>query len=193
MAVALLAACGGVGRYVWVDDYVPAVHSTPADYRIQRGDLISIRVYNQDAMSVRGKVRSDGKLSMPFLNDVEVAGYTPDALTLQLQTRLKDVINAPVVTVSVEEQKLETVNVSVLGEIARPGVYVLEPGAGVLAGLAIAGGMTEFARRDRIFVLRPVPQAGTSVRIRFSFDALSRAVGKGVGFQFAPGDVLIVE
>ena len=182
-----LGGCAGTGRYVWVDQY----KEKPSDgeYVLGAGDVLSVRVFGQDSMSAKARVRSDGRISLPFLADVEAAGHTPAVLAQQIQTRLEDVIKHPVVTVALEEPRPRTV--SVLGEVGRPGLYPLEPGAGALQALASAGGLTEFAKRDRIFILRK--SAEELVRIRLSFEALARAEGQAAAFRLSPGDVLVVE
>src|SRR5205823_5925411 len=150
----------------------------PGDYHIATGDLLFIRVYNQDAMSARDRVRQDGKVSLPLLGEVQAAGLTPRLLDEQLKARLKEFLATPVVSVSVEETR--GVSVSVVGEVSRPGQYTLERGAGVLEALAAAGGFTDFAHRDRIFVLRKRPVLN---RIRFTFEVLSRGLGKATTFR----------
>lgn len=172
-----------------MEDYPPPPPMSSQAYVIAPGDLISVRVFNQDGMSARGRVRADGKFSMPLLNDVEAAGYTPAALGQQLQSRLKEFIHAPAVTVSLEEAK--PIAVSVMGEVTKAGVYPLEPAAcGVLQALAAAGGLTDFAHRDRIFVVRHAP---APVRIRFRYDALVKAEGPASRFCLQSGDVVVVE
>jgi polysaccharide export outer membrane protein len=185
-----LAACRhDPGLFTWVDDYSDAA-AADGEYIIHAGDVVNVRVYGQDSMSAKSRVRGDGKISMPFLNDVTAAGFTPVVLSAQLQTRLKDFINNPVVTISLEE--VRQVNVSVLGEVLRPGVYNFDPNAGVLQAIATAGGFSNFASRD-IFVLRPAPGVEKPQRIRFDYDQVVRAQGKGAGFRLRPGDVMIVE
>lgn len=188
---ALLTGCAGdPGRFVWVDEYRDAV-SPPREYVIVAGDVLNVRVFQQDNMSARVRVRNDGKVSLPFLNDVLAAGYTPAVLAQQLQTRLKDFVNTPVVTVSLEE--IKPLPVSVLGEVAHPGIFQLEPGAGVLQALASAGGFTEFARQDGIYVLRKEAKEPNPTRIRFTYRALIRAHGKAAAFALQAGDVVVVE
>ena len=187
IGLACLLGCANLGKYVWADDYAPPADPTSKTYVIAPGDLIQVRVYNQDAMSVRERVRSDGKLSLPFLNDVQAAGYSPSALAQQLQTRLKEFVNLPIVTVSLEEAK--STPVFVVGEVAKQGQYQLEPGAGVLQALALAGGLNDFAHKDRIFVVR---QKG-SPRIRFRFEQLAHADGPSGQFVLKGGDVVVVE
>jgi len=189
LALAALISCAGVGPYVWVDDYpAPANPETGHDYRIAPGDLLSVIVYRQEGMSTRERVRQDKKLSLALLRDVQAAGLSPSGLAEEIQNRLKDYINVPVVTVAVEESR--PLAVPVLGEVIHPGQYNLEKGAGVLDALAAAGGFTEFAHRDRIFVLRREPKL---VRIRSTFEALSRGQGRAITFRLQPRDAVVVE
>lgn len=192
IAVALLAvlcSCAPIGPFVWADDYV-VEEPKPEDaaYRIAPGDVLQVRVYSQDGLSGRERVREDGKLSIPLLQDVPAAGLTPTALAEQIQLRLKALINAPVVTISVVESR--PVQVSVLGEVVRPGRYTFEPGMGVLEGLALAGGPSEFAHHDCVFVLR---RQEPVARIRFTFEALSRGLGRGSKLRLKAGDTIVVE
>ena len=183
-----LASCASVGSCTWVDALPAAKGQLAAGYVTGSGDLLNVRVWNQDAMSAKVRVRADGQLTVPFLNDVAAAGYGPTVLAAQLQTRLKDFINNPVVTITVEEAKALTV--PVMGEVAKPGVYPVEPGSGLLPALAAAGGLTEWAGRQRIFVIRPGPPPQ---RIRFKLDALQRAEGGAASFQLRGGDQVVVE
>jgi len=192
--LATLPGCKSVGEYVWVDDLPPAPKQVETDYVIAVGDVISVRVWNQEAMSSpRTRVRSDGKISLPFLNDVEAAGVAPTVLAKRLQARLKEFIVNPVVTVALEDRRL--LSVPVLGEVTRKGTYELDSSAGVLQALAAAGGMTEYAHPDRIFVLRPNASVenAPALRIRFDYDALTRASGRGPAFRLQAGDVVVVE
>lgn len=187
------ASCGG-GRYMRVED-IPEPPPSEGEYHVKIGDVIGVRVWNQDSMSIeRARVREDGKISMPFLQDVEVAGQTPSDLARRLQVKLKTYVVSPVVTVTVVERR--PTRVSVLGEVVRPGQYDLDTGAGVLAALAAAGGLTPYAHRDRIFVLRygfwadgnPEP-----ARIRFEYSSLTTGRRPAATFRLEPGDVVTVE
>jgi polysaccharide export outer membrane protein len=190
LCLLLLAGCRhDPGVFTWVDDFTDNVQPD-GEYVIRPGDIVNVRVFGQENMSARSRVRADGKISMPFLNDVTAAGFSPVILSAQLQTRLKDFINNPVVTISLEE--VRQVPVSVLGEVLRPGVYQFDPNAGVLQAIASAGGFTNFASRD-LFVLRNPPGGDKPQRIRFDYDHLVRAQGKGPVFRLKAGDVLIVE
>jgi polysaccharide biosynthesis/export protein len=187
-ALAILGACAGGGAYIPVNDYQEPPEAPQSGYVIQSGDILQIRVFNQPDMSTRVRVRDDGKVSIPFLNDVTVVGLTPNALAHQLQAKLKEFINAPVVTVSLEETR--PFSISVLGEVTKAGVYALPPGAGVLQALAAAGGLTPYASKDKIYVVRETPERA---RIRFEFGQLTQATGKAATFRLRLGDIVVVE
>ena len=192
IAVAALAVasirCGTTGPYVWAKD-LPPEEAASSGYLIAGGDVVTVRVFNQEPMSTRAKVRSDGRISVPLLGDVDVRGKPPVAVAKEIEARLKDFINSPIVTVTVEE--FQAVTVSVLGEVAHPGTYPLDQNASLLTALANAGGLAETASRDNIFVLReaPIPR-----RIRLTYDWLTQSIpSRAATFRLRSGDVVIVE
>jgi polysaccharide export outer membrane protein len=177
-----------VGNYVWVEAYRPKDDPAGDQFLIKPGDLVEVHVFNQDQMSGKARVRSDGKITLPFLNEVQVSGYTPSALVGQLETRLKEFVNAPLVTVAVEEAK--PAPISVIGKVTRAGQYPLESSTSVLQALALAGGLTEFARKDQIFVLRAGPPP---LRIRFRYESLFLTGSQAASFRLMGGDIVAVE
>jgi polysaccharide export outer membrane protein len=179
-----LFGCGG-GQFVWFHDLPAAPAAGP--YVIASGDLLGVRIFNQDNMSTHARVRSDGRIAVPFLGDVEVSGKTPDAVSRELGARFKEYVVAPTVTITVEES--HPTSVSVLGEVAHPGTYTVEASSGVLQALAGAGGFTDYASRDAIYVLRRSPEQ----RIRFTYSALIHSEPGATTFRLHPGDVLVVE
>lgn len=194
LAAVTACACTHVGEFVWVDAYEPPVEPTRSVQLIEPGDLLNIRVWNQEALTGKSRVRKDGMISLPFVNDVQAAGMEAAVLGTDLQRRLKEFIVNPVVTVAIEE--VAPFEVSIVGEVPRPGVYRLDPGCGVLKALATAGGISETAHRDRIFVVRysTRPDGSRSAdRIRFTYQALARAEGAAGTFRLRRGDFIVVE
>jgi polysaccharide export outer membrane protein len=124
---------------------------------------------------------------MPFVGDVELRGRPPAAASKEIAARLKEYVVSPIVTVSVEEPRPTTV--SVVGEVAHPGVYAVDGSAGVLQALAAAGGLSDYASRDAIFVVR----AARPQRIRFTFSSLAQGLGRAALFRLEPGDAVVVE
>jgi polysaccharide export outer membrane protein len=179
-------ACADVGQYVWATDYHPAAPEERA-YVLGPGDLIDVRMFGQDAFGMRARVRTDGMVTLSLLGDVQAAGFTPAALGHQLETRYKDFIKNPSVTVSVEEAR--PLVIAVAGEVSKPGVISAPRGATLLEVLLLAGGPTDFAHSDRIFVLR---NASPPTRIRFKWQPLIRG-GPGTRFVLMAGDTIVVE
>ena len=191
--LAAIAGAGcGAGSYVWVDqlDAASAAGSPENVYLVASGDLLSIRVYDQDAISTHCRVSPDGKIAVPLVGEIEARGQSAAALAAQIAKRLKPFIVAPSVTITLEEA--QPPRISLVGEVARPGVFPITPGTGVVQALALAGGLTEFASHDGIFVLRPRPAKGL-LRIRIAYDDLTRGVGRGAAFQLQSGDTVVVE
>lgn len=186
--VSATSSCSNLGKFVWVDQYPEPPSPPEQPYVIQVGDTIQVRVFNQDQLSARVRVRPDGKVSLPLLNEVVAAGASPLALSRYLEDRLKDLVKTPTVTVSLEEARPQMV--TVVGEVAKPNSYPLETATGVLQALAIAGGLTPDASSDRIFVLRQKP---SPARIRFTYEALMHQQPAAINFRLRSGDVVLVE
>lgn len=184
-----LCSCGSLGSYTWYRDVPKAEWSMAAgEYVIAAGDTISIRVYDQDALSTRAKIRSDGRLAMPFVGEVLVVGKTPVALGHELEERLKVFIVSPRVIVNVDDSL--PIQVSVLGEVGARGNLTLPPPATILQALAQAGGPSDFANKDAIFLVRQKP---IFRRIRFTYDALLTNQDGAATFPVRPGDVIVVQ
>jgi polysaccharide biosynthesis/export protein len=176
------------GAFITVEEFAG---SAPKEYVIGVGDVISVRVFQHEDMSAKGKVRGDGMLSVPLVGEVLAEGRTPSALAAFLTARFKDFVNTPVVSIVLEETRPLTV--SVVGQVARTGGVTLEAGAGVMQALAAAGGLNDFAHRDGIFVLRRVRGEPNPVRIRFTWTSLAEGSAKAAGFLLQPGDVVVAE
>jgi polysaccharide biosynthesis/export protein len=189
ISASLLAmqACSSAGSYVWVQD-VPSESATPGE-RIGAGDLLNIRVFGQEAVSTRGRVRPDGTFTLPLLGEIEVTGKKPAILAKQLEKQLTPFINAPSVTVVIEEAP---VTVTVMGEVKTPTVAQLEPPPTVIQALARAGGLTEFADEDDIYVLRQTA-SGSPERIRFTYLNVLRGERGAAQFRLKTGDIVVVE
>jgi polysaccharide export outer membrane protein len=169
----------------------PAVTNVSQDYVIGPEDVLDIAVWNNTAMSRTVPVRPDGKISLPILNDVEAAGLTPMQLREVLEQALVRYISVPEVSVIVKE--VNSFRVSVVGEVKTPGRYELKSRATVLELLAMAGGLTEYADRGRIVVIRQT--GGTTRQIAFDYGKLTSRSGGTNGHDnpfVQPGDIILV-
>lgn len=178
--------CATTGPFVWADT-LPTPTDASGDVLIADGDTVNVRVFNQDPLSTRERVRQDGKISMPVIGEVMARGKRPSQLATEIQDRLKTVVVAPSVSVTLEEGT--DLKVSVVGEVRNSGVFQLEHGANVLHALAASGGLNDYADSDKIFVIRKsLPE-----RVRFRYSDLRSADKKSVGFLLQAGDVVVVE
>jgi polysaccharide export outer membrane protein len=174
----------------------PPADSCPGNYVIGPGDVLDVAVWDNTEITRTVPVRPDGKISLPLLNDMRAAGLTPMELRDALMKALADYI--PRTSVSVLVREIHSFKVSVIGEVKTPGRYELKERSTVLDVLAMAGGLTEFAGRNRIVVIRQEP-AGTR-QIPFAYDKLTaKTRGKDPSKPGAldtvclhPGDVVLV-
>ena len=169
------------------------------EYLIGPEDVLDIAVWDNTQLTRTVPVRPDGKISLPLLNDVKAAGLTPMQLRQFLTTALAPYI--PVATVSVIVREVHSFKVTVIGEVKTPGRYELKSQSTVLDVLAMAGGLTEYAERSRIVVLRR--QGSGTRQIPFAFDKLDTGNGgarsgsaakQGIqhNFDLEPGDIVLV-
>ena len=191
LAPALSGACASTtsnAPFVWASEYQEPP-ATEGEYVIGIGDALTVQVWEQEKMSASVRVRSDGKVSLPFLNDVPAAGMTPVKLARNLEEQLRPFIVSPRVLVAVDEAR--PLSVSVLGQVGTPGLHALLPGAGVAQALAAAGGLKDFAKKNRIFVVRP--DGAEPLRIRMTWDDVTAGLGVTGRFRLRTGDVVVVE
>jgi polysaccharide export outer membrane protein len=158
------------------------------EYRIGAEDTLQISVWRNEAMSKTVPVRPDGMISLPLVNDVKAAGLTPAELRQVLMTKLAEYIPNPEVSVILTD--VRSFKVSVIGEVRHPARYELKSWTTVLDVLALAGGLTEFAARGRIVVLRPEGKAIKS--IQFNYNKVVSAGGEQENFYLRPGDIVLV-
>jgi polysaccharide export outer membrane protein len=156
------------------------------EYRIGPEDVLHIAVWKNDAITRTVPVRPDGMISLPLLNEIRAAGLTPAELRDVLMKQLVEYMPSPEVAVIVTDVK--SYKVSVIGEVRRPALLELKSWTTVLDALALAGGFTEFAARNRIVILRR--NGKTVQRIPFNYSKV--VSGEQQSFTLLPGDVVLV-
>jgi polysaccharide export outer membrane protein len=186
LALAMVLGCAGQRAFVWVQDFAV---SQDGPTTIEPRDTITVVVRNQPALSGEFAVGDEGQYSQPTVGAVSVAGRTTDAVAADLQVRLTGVLVDPKVAVAIS--KMSPIRVNVVGEVKTPGTFELPRGRGMVAALATAGWLTEFASKDRIFVIR---KDGDRVqRIRFAAADLTAAEPHAITFRLRDGDTVVVE
>jgi polysaccharide export outer membrane protein len=183
------SGCGSAGKFTWYTDLPRSEWGWPrGEYVIGIGDSINIRVYEQEGLSVSGRIRRDGRIALPLVGEVMIAGKHPSEVAHDLEVALKPFIVTPRVTVNVEQ--VQPILVSTLGEINHVGALTLDPPAGLVQAISQAGGPTEFASKSHIFVLRQFP---SFQRIRFTYDAIVNNEAGAATFPLRTGDVIVID
>ena len=181
------SGCAHQGPFVWVDD-LPEAEVATSTHVIRPGDRVAIRVWNQPKLSVDVRVRADGRAMLPLIGDTMMAGQAIPECAAKIAERLERLVVDPIVTVNVVQESPSSV--SVLGEVQRAGNYPLDADDGVLRVIAKAGGFTDFASRDHIYVLRKEPKPK---RIRFTYADLASGNGRANAFELRDRDLLLIE
>lgn len=179
----ILAGCASGHPYVWVED----LPSATDDGRLRPSDAVTVQVAGQENLSGDFVVRRDGTLLVPVIGPVKVEGKTTAEVRKTLTQRLDGIVIEPRVTVSVSQTRLLKVNV--IGEVQNPGSYEISGADNILAVLAQAGGLTEFANRSGIYVVRERSEK----RFRFRYEDLVGGQAKSLSFELRDGDTLVVE
>ena len=155
----------------------------PADttFVIGNDDVLAINVWKEPDFSRSSiAVRSDGKISLPLLGEVQAAGLTPLQLQNDLSTKLRDYITKPEVTVIVEQINSKKFNI--LGQIAKPGSYSLAIAPTIVDAIALAGGPKDFAKQKSIYILRQNPSGGQT-RIAFNYKDFLKSNTQNVNLE----------
>ena len=182
----LVVGCAHEAPFVWVQD-VAVGDQTPVA-RLQARDTISIEIAGQPNLSGESTVRDDGSYFNPLVGSVPLAGLTLAQAEKALHDRMKAVVVAPVVSVALVRSG--PIRVGVMGEVKNPGSYELTRDRRLSAALLAAGGLTEYAQDDRIFVTRTTWE---NRRVRFRLRDLTTAEPHAVSFLLLEGDLVTVE
>ena len=168
------------------DSDQPATAVSPTDYVIGPGDVLHISVWNEPQLTVTATVRPDGKITIPLLYEVTVSGMTPDGLQKDFTEKLARYVHKPHVTVTVQE--IHSRMVFITGEVQRPGAYPLVSTMNVVQLVARSGGLTDFAKQKKIYVLR----ADKTTRIDVNYEKALKGQAPQQNIDLAPGDTVVV-
>jgi polysaccharide biosynthesis/export protein len=156
---------------------------------IGNDDVLAINVWKEPEISRSIPVRSDGKISLPLVGEVQAAGSTPLKLEQDIAARLKNYIEEPEVTVIVQQVNSQKFNI--LGQVNKPGAYPLTNSPTVLDAIAIAGGFRDFAKQKAIYILRQNSD-GTQSRWPFSYKEVVKGKNTAQNIKLQPRDTIVV-
>ena len=158
-------------------------------YVIGADDVLAISVWKEPDVSRSVTVRTDGRISLPLIGELQASGQTPRQLEQEIAKRLQSYISEPEVTVIVQDSKSQRINI--LGMVARPGSYLLSGSTTVLDAIAMAGGFKDFAKQKSIYVLRQNPN-GTQQRIPFNYKEVIKGKNPEQNVRLLPRDTVVI-
>ena len=157
-------------------------------YIIQPSDVLQIYVHNEPKLSVKVTVLPDGRISIPLIQDMKASGLNPAQLKVKLEAALKEYMDVPNVTVTVES--IQSYKIYVTGRVLKGGVIVSEKQVTVLQAISIAGGLADFANQAEIVVIRNSGEDSTLFRI--NYPELIKGKNFSQNMLLRSGDVLVV-
>jgi len=160
-----------------------------ARYVIGNSDLLQVYVWKEPELTESVPVRSDGKISLPLIGEVQATGRTPVQLKEEITAKLSTYLTSPTVTVVVMQVNSQKFNV--LGRVAKPGSYSLSASTTVLDAIAVAGGFLDFAKEKNIYILRR-DSRGKESRIAFNYKDVIRGSHPEQNITLVPNDTVIV-
>jgi len=165
--------------------------TTPADgeYRLGPEDVIDVFVWKEPELSTSVVVRPDGRISLPLAAEVQASGKTAMELQREIADRLGKFIVQPVVNVIVKQ--VNSMKISVLGEVRKPDVYRIKNRVTVMDAVAMAGGFTDLAKQSDVMVLRNTPSGPQ--RIKINIKQLVTDDGTSSPMYLLAGDTVYVK
>jgi polysaccharide export outer membrane protein len=167
---------------------VPTGPTLPADYVVGPEDVLSVVFWREREMSADVLVRPDGRISLPLLNDVEVAGLTPDQVRERVIEGAKKFVEEPSATVVVKQ--INSRKVYITGNVERPGPFPLLRPTTILQLISLAGGLKEFAKSGDIVVVRV--DGAQQATFPFNYDDVKNRKNLAQNILLKPGDTVIV-
>ena len=156
---------------------------------IGNDDVLSVNVWKEPDVSKSVPVRSDGKISLPLVGEVQATGRTPLKLEQEIAAKLKNYIAEPEVTVMV--QQINSQKFNILGMVTHPGSFSISNSSTVLDAIALAGGFRDFAKQKSIYVLRQNAD-GTQIRLPFNYKDVVKGKNAAQNIKLQPRDTIVV-
>jgi polysaccharide export outer membrane protein len=161
----------------------------PDEYLIGSGDTLQVSVWKEPEASVPSVVvRPDGRITMPLIKEVEVAGLTPRQAEAVITERIAKFIAEP--NVSVVVAAINSKKVYLIGAVRKEGALPYTYRMTVMQALSEAGGLNDYAKRRKIYVLRS--ENGKEYRLNFNYEEVIRGKRMEQNGVLLPGDTVVV-
>jgi len=168
---------------------VVSVTASGAPYTLNPGDVLSISVWNEEALQQEVMVLPDGTISFPLVGIIKVSSKTPAQVQELIKKKLSRVIPDPEINVAV--LSVGGNNIFIIGKVIEPGVVPLLQPTDVMQALSQAGGMTPYAKSDEIRILRRDKKGRLQI-INFDYDLITKGKALETNILLKSGDTIVV-
>lgn len=179
----------GADRAMGVDIPIPSLMAGEGDYILSSGDTLDLMVYREPDLGMRSKIARDGRVQLPLLGEVKVAGMS----VREAQDHLRQLYDAdylvdPQIYLNISSYTQR--KITVIGQVSRPGSYELQgnESLGILEAIGMAGGFTRIADTKNVVVKRRTGEKVETIKV----NTKRLESPDGGSFQVLPGDILTV-
>ncbi|MBA3817389.1 MAG: polysaccharide biosynthesis/export family protein [Deltaproteobacteria bacterium] len=175
-------------------DYPYSKEPDPRNQELVLGvsDVVAINVWENKDLNTEQTIRPDGTITMPLVGDLKAGGETPTSLKNQIKTRLQDFVKLQGTEITVAVKTWRSYRFRLSGEVQKEGIYTADGYLTVADALAMAGGVTRFAKRSDIVLLRSDPATRKQKQIPLDYDQLASGKRADMNIWVLPGDVIYV-
>jgi polysaccharide export outer membrane protein len=166
----------------------PADVAVPGNYVIGTDDLLGIVYWRDKEMSTDARVRPDGRISLPLLNEVQAAGLTPEELQKKITQESAKYMEDASITIVIRE--ILSLKVFITGEVNKPGPYSITSVTTVMQLISLAGGLREYANSKNIMIMRKEGDKQTSLKFNYKEVAAGKNLKQNIDLK--PGDTVVV-
>jgi polysaccharide export outer membrane protein len=185
----LCAALLAVATVATGATYGAAPYAPDAPYTVKPGDTLAVSVWKEPELQRRVLVEPDGTFTFPLCGEIDARDKTVGQLQQQISQHLAHFITDPVVTVSL--QKIAGNRVYVIGQVTKPGAFVVNPRVDVIQAIAMAGGTTPFASLGNIKIIRRTANGGQQA-LPFNYNDVVHGNDLSQNVTLEAGDVVVV-
>lgn len=171
------------------DAPIPTLMAGEGDYILSPGDTLDLMVYKEPDLGMRSKIARDGRVQLPLLGEVAVAGKSVREAQEQIR-RLYDadyLVN-PQIYLNIASYTQRSI--TVIGQVSRPGNYELQgtDRIGIIEAIGMAGGFTRIADRKKVTVKRTDGKKTETIKV----NTAKLDDPNGGSFVVLPGDIITV-
>ncbi|HSR97556.1 MAG TPA: polysaccharide biosynthesis/export family protein [Kofleriaceae bacterium] len=192
VAALVLVLAAGCPPKIPTYDYAKEPDPRNKELVLGVGDVIGINVWENPNLSVEATIRPDGTITMPLVGDLKAAGETPTSLKNRIKNQLQAYVKMQGTEVTVAVKAWRSYRFTIQGEVSKAGVFSSDQFLTVSDALALAGGLSRFAKRNEITLTRKDGKSGQVRHIPLDYESLASGKRPDMNIIVMPGDTIWV-